>query len=163
MSVTGQESQCSLRQCCSCTIVFLKHRRFFFVACGLALALADSCFPWNFIHQGRVSWGSFCSAWVWPPGDAQQIAREPVSCDTSVFMGTHQGSYVWQGLFAHAVWLDLEFCCASLGDRGKCCTLDYATLRLSRLIYNGLPSRRTTLTWLLTPCNTLLYYTCTRT
>jgi hypothetical protein len=29
---------------------------------------------------------SFCSTWVWPSGDAQQIAREPVSCDSIVCM-----------------------------------------------------------------------------
>jgi hypothetical protein len=49
----------------------------------LALAWAGSCFPWDFILLGF----SFCSAWVWLPGDAQQIAREPVSCDDSVSVG----------------------------------------------------------------------------
>jgi hypothetical protein len=35
--------------------------------------------------------------------------------------GIHQGQVpCWQGLFAHTVWLDLGFCCVSLGGQGKC-------------------------------------------
>jgi hypothetical protein len=40
-------------------------------------------------------------------------------------------------MFAHALWLDLGFCCESLGDQGKSSILKYASCRL---IYVDLPS-----------------------
>jgi hypothetical protein len=54
---------------------------------GFARAGAGSCFPWDFIHHGEFLGFSICSAWVWPPGNAQQIARQPVSCDSSICIG----------------------------------------------------------------------------
>jgi hypothetical protein len=51
--------------------------------------------PLKLILNGKFR--GFCvgSAWVWPPDDAQQIAEEPVSCDSSVNMGEpFQGSHV---------------------------------------------------------------------
>jgi hypothetical protein len=50
--------------------------------------------------------------------------------------GAYQGSHVLPSLFAHAVWLDLGFCCVSLGDQDKSSTLGK---QLCRLIYEGLP------------------------
>jgi hypothetical protein len=82
---------------------------------GLALAWAGSCFPWTFIHQEEFLGHSFCSAWVSPPGDARQIAREPVSCDSSICMGLPiKGPMT--GLVCACGVATLEFCWASLGD-----------------------------------------------
>jgi hypothetical protein len=44
------------------------------------------CFPWDFLHQGGFLGHNIFSAWVWPPGDARQFAREPVTCDSCVCM-----------------------------------------------------------------------------
>jgi hypothetical protein len=54
---------------------------------GPCTAKAEGCFPWDFIHQGEFLGQSIFSAWLWPPGDARQFAMEPVSCDSSIYMG----------------------------------------------------------------------------
>jgi hypothetical protein len=53
-----------------------------FLCDRVALAL-----PRDFLHQGGFLGHSIFSDWVWPPGDARQFSREPVSCDSSVCLG----------------------------------------------------------------------------
>jgi hypothetical protein len=49
--------------------------------------LGRQLLPLRVYPSRRVSWVHICSAWVWPPGDAWQIARALVSCDSSVCKG----------------------------------------------------------------------------
>jgi hypothetical protein len=68
-------------------VKFLVFVFFFFLTGWPCTAQVGSCSPWNFLHQGGFLGHSIFSAWVWPPGDARQFAREPVSCDSSVCVG----------------------------------------------------------------------------
>jgi hypothetical protein len=59
---------------------------------------------------------SIFPAWVWPPGDARQIAREPVSCDSSVCMGLPIKGPILTGLVCVCGVATLRLCQASLGN-----------------------------------------------